>query len=239
MSSISLFDNQVLSIRTKNPGYDVTNTSIPVDAMKSEILDLIEQDKKLGRVLVTDNSYRPRNVLRCKTVYDFVLRPDLMETMTRIFNGVRPVLSSVGANSLQPGAPGMSDHVDYPYFAQTPMLDSPTPLCVQVILSLDGMNSENGATHFNGDRAYCMPGGLIIAHGGVVHGVDPNKSPEARTNLLVSFSPYWVRPFNDLITGRTPEELTPEFRKLVGMDFADRVAGDLSHLEYGARRRKV
>lgn len=146
-----------------------------------------------------------------------------------------------------PGSAGMGIHKDYPYFPRQKQPMGGPLLCLQMILPLDGMTEDNGATTiFPGShlgklaqpvRLCCDPGTLILFHGALMHGVERNRSLSRRTNLLASVCPHWVRPYSDIVADRTPEELAdPALRHLLGLDFVERVAQDIPYSGFGKRQ---
>lgn len=228
-------------------GYMVWPGAIDVDPMRAEVAAMLASDEQDGVIRNIDGSLRPRNVFRVPAVRRFITAQALAATVRSRFTN-DPILCSLGVNCVLPGSAGMGIHKDYPYFSRQKQASGGPLLCLQLILSLDGMTEENGATTvFPGShsgklarplRLCCEPGALILFHGALMHGVEPNRSAQRRTNLLASFCPHWVRPFSDLVSERTPEELSdPALRHLLGLDFSERVANDIPYSGFGQNGR--
>lgn len=228
-------------------GYVVWPEAIDVRAMRAQVHAMLLADERNGTVRSIDGSLRPGNVLRVPEVRRFITGEQLFAVARPPFIN-DPILCSLGVNCVLPGSAGMGLHKDYPYFARHKQSLGGPLLCLQMILSLDGMTEENGATRiFPGSqrghlakpiRLCCEPGTLILFHGAMMHGVERNTSPHRRANLLASFCPHWVRPFNDLVSDRTVEELAdPALRHLLGLDFAERVAQDIPYAGFGKNQQ--
>jgi len=227
-------------------GYAVVADAVEVSAMRDEIYALIDADMRSGAILTTDKSLRPPNVMRSPAVFDFITSATLYDSVKALFDG-DPVLCSLGANCVPPGAFGMGMHRDYPYLSRKKRNLQGPLLCLQLILALDGMDDRNGATSvFPGShrgalarpvKLVCEPGSLVVMHGALMHSVESNRSTQPRTNLLASFTPYWVRPYSDLAGPRSAEQLAdPWLRHLLGLDFLDRAAAEIPYANFSVRR---
>jgi ectoine hydroxylase-related dioxygenase (phytanoyl-CoA dioxygenase family) len=222
-------------------GYSVFPAVFEIDTIRKEIYDLIELDLVAGVIKSTDASLRPKDILRSSAVKSFISSSECLSIIRPLFSS-DPILCSLGANCVLPGGTGMGLHRDYPYLSKQKQNYLGTLLCAQIILVLDGMNENNGATNvFPGShlgklvkpaRVFCPPGSLIVLHGALMHSVERNTSAVPRCNLLASFSPYWVRPLSDLLSMRTESELNdPQLNRLLGADFAQRVAAEIPYVK--------
>lgn len=232
--------------RFEDQGFMVWQGAVDVDDMRIQISEMLAADELNGVIRNIDGSLRPRNVFRVPAVRCFITGAPLWAAVrSRFMND--PILCSLGVNCVLPGSAGMGIHKDYPYFSRQKQPSGGPLLCLQMILSLDGMNEQNGATTiFPGShsgslaqpvRLCCEPGTLILFHGALMHGVERNQSPYRRTNLLASFCPHWVRPFSDLVSDRTPEELgDPMLRHMLGLDFSERVVKDIPYSGFGKKQ---
>jgi hypothetical protein len=227
-------------------GFVIVADAVDAAAMRDEVYALIDADVRSGAILTTDRSLRPPNVMRSRAVLDFIASTELYESVKPLFDG-DPVLCSLGANCVPPGAFGMGMHRDYPYLSRRKKNLQGPLLCLQLILALDGMDEHNGATNvFPGShrgalekpvKLVCAPGSLAIMHGALMHSVESNRSAKPRTNLLASFAPYWVRPYSDLVGPRSAEELAdPRLRHLLGLDFLDRAAAEIPYANFVVKR---
>lgn len=235
-----------LSIDTErfaDQGYVVFPGAFDIAALRDQLAAKIAADVGAGTMRNTDNSLRPKNILELASVRSLVTNPRLLGLVRELFPA-DPILCSLGANCVLPGASGMGIHKDYPYFSRQKQSTGGPLLCVQLVLSLDGMTADNGATTiFPGSHRgalarpvplLCEAGTLVLFHGALTHSVAPNRSALPRTNLLASFSPHWVRPFSDLVSGRTPQELAdPVLHHLLGLDFIERVNAQIPYDGFG------
>lgn len=232
--------------RFEEQGYMTWPGAVDVDALRRQVAEMIAADERDGAIRSIDGSLRPRNVFRVPAIRDFIMGAPLQAAVRSRFTN-DPILCSLGVNCVLPGSGGMGIHKDYPYFSRQKQASGGPLLCLQMILTFDRMTEENGATTvFPGShlgrlaqpvRLCCEPGTLILFHGALMHGVERNRSDARRTNLLASFCPHWVRPFSDLVSDRSPEELAdPALRHLLGLDFAERVAADIPYSGFGKNR---
>ncbi len=223
------------------------------EQIKHEIESLRKQDAGDGTLLNTDGSIRVSRLTRSDHVrglvgiaIDNLAVPDVLQT--------QPVLSSLTANIVMPGAPGMGHHRDYPYFAMPSDVNpSAMPiLSLQVIWALDDFTADNGATSVFPISHRCglwieketfdvakvpliVPAGsAVLMHGAVFHGVAPNTSDKPRTALLASCVPYWVRPMHK--TDVNERTATTRDIRLAGKDFKNRIRQDLLKVGYGVAR---
>lgn len=232
--------------RFTDQGYVVFPGAFDIAALRDELDAKIAAEVRAGAIRNTDDSLRPKNILELASVRSLVTDPRLLAPVRELFPA-DPILCSLGANRVLPGARGMGVHKDYPYFSRQKQAAGGPLLCVQLVLSLDGMTADNGPTTvFPGSHRgalarpaplLCEAGTLVLFHGALMHSVAPNRSALPRTNLLASFSPHWVRPFSDLVSDRTPEELAdPLLHHLLGLDFIERVHAQIPYDGFGKQR---
>lgn len=253
-SSFNNLETRIKELINSMGGIIIENVLSPEDviSIRRDLIDLINQEREAGILLDTDGSLRPRGVINILT--EPILKLKKLIELAEIVLGQYPVLSSFTANVVQPGAKGQGMHRDYPYFSMSEKIsisELPT-LCVQVIIALDDFGKDNSPTlvipgsHKENSRIpqeefeklatpVIMPqGAMLFAHGAIAHGVAPNKSDKERAAIILSFLPYWVRPFNDLISRTKPEVLSlPGMDSLLGMDFKNRIRKDLSKMGFG------
>jgi ectoine hydroxylase-related dioxygenase (phytanoyl-CoA dioxygenase family) len=238
MNTLSIDESSFLE-----SGYSVLPEAFDISQIRHEVYELIDTDLAAGTIKTSDASLRPKDVLSCNSVKEFISGQKCRDIIRPLFSS-DPVLCSLGANCVLPGGLGMGLHRDYPYLSKKKQNYSGTLLCAQIILVLDGMDEHNGATNVFPSshlgklvkpvRVFCPPGSLIVMHGALMHSVEKNSSGKPRTNLLASFSPYWVRPFSDLISMRSDEELSSElWRTLLGLNFAQRVSSEIPTAKHG------
>ena len=230
-----------------NDGFAVFESAYDATAIKLEVDERIEAEKQAGRLPSVEGSIRPAHLIRCPSVKAFITNSGLLSAVAAFFSG-DPVLCSLGANCVVPGGQGMGIHRDYPYLSRHKQRTDGPLLCLQLVLSLDAMDENNGATLlFPGShrgvlnkprKMVCPAGSLILFHGALMHAVDANRSSSPRTNLLASFSPYWVRPFSDVASSLAAAELQDErVRHLLGLDFHERIRNSIPYRHYGSGDR--
>lgn len=140
-------------------------------------------------------------------VAEWLILPELVEPVRRLLRcqDIRLHLSNV--TTQHPGSGrAIGWHRDYPNRYICP----PDSSFLRVMLCLDGMDEENGATRFvlgshglsdqdatsskasaeHGEpavAAYCPPGSLVFIHPKVIHGGPVNTSQRPRRNLIVQW----------------------------------------------------
>lgn len=141
---------------------------------------------------------------------EWLLSPLLIELVRQLlqWRDIRYHLSNVTMKRLQVGS-GIAWHRDYPNSYICPADSS----FLRLMICLDGMSAENGATEFipgshrlsdseaatanaaqdaagakvRAVTAHCPPGSLVFIHPKVVHGGPPNASNGHRRNLIVQW----------------------------------------------------
>jgi len=158
-------------------------------------------------------------------------------------------LGAYSARILHPGATPMGVHVDYPYWAMRGPFTLRPPLMVQVIWMLQDFTERNGATlvaprsqlrcarpnreQFAREAVKItgVAGDAIISHGLLWHDTSQNHTAEPRVALLINYGLKVIRPLDSEIA-KVPaavlERATPKLRQLLGLEFANSLARDLS-----------
>ncbi len=158
-------------------------------------------------------------------------------------------LGAYSARILYPGATEMGVHVDYPYWAMRGPFTLRPPLMVQVIWMLQDFTERNGATLVAPrSQLRCAPpnredfareaikitgaaGDAIVSHGLLWHNTSQNHTAEPRVALLINYGLKVIRPLDSEIAKVPPavlERATPKLRQLLGLEFANSLARDLS-----------
>jgi ectoine hydroxylase-related dioxygenase (phytanoyl-CoA dioxygenase family) len=158
-------------------------------------------------------------------------------------------LGAYSARILYPGAVEMGVHVDYPYWAMRGPFTVRPPLMVQVIWMLQDFTERNGATLVAprsqlrcarpnredfAREAIKITGAAsdaIVSHGLLWHDTSQNHTDEPRVALLINYGLKVIRPMDSEIA-KVPapvlERATPKLRQLLGLEFANSLARDLS-----------
>lgn len=169
------------------------------------------------------------------------LHPMALE-VTRALLGPKSKISSYMANTVQPGMPGQTPHVDYPYydgFFPTTEADHHRPLLsIGFMWFLTKYRKENGGTaarpgsqrrpsyphdaadfykhakYFEGE-----PGDVGVFAASIQHGAGANKADYERIGIVQSMVPVYLAPYHDI---RLPEEdtrhVSRDFRDLMALD---------------------
>lgn len=174
--------------------------------------------------------------------------PAIMEIVEAML-GDDMTLGAYSARILYPGAIQMGVHVDYPYWAMRGPFTIRPPLMVQVIWMLQDFTEQNGATlvapqsqlrcarpnreQFAREAVKITgaAGDAIISHGLLWHDTSQNHTAEPRVALLINYGLKVIRPLDSEIA-KVPsavlDRATPKLRQLLGLDFANALARDLT-----------
>src|SRR5713101_5261596 len=158
-------------------------------------------------------------------------------------------LGAYSARILYPGAIQMGVHIDYPYWAMRGPFTLRPPLMLQVIWMLEEFTEKNGATlvaprsqlrcarpnreEFAREaiKITGAAGDAIISHGLLWHDTSQNHTEQPRVALLINYGMKVIRPMDSEIA-KVPlqvlERATPKLRQLLGLEFANSLARDLS-----------
>lgn len=177
-----------------------------------------------------------------------VLHPAVLE-VTRKLLGENAGVSSLSANTVLPGTPGQTPHLDYPYYRSfyptekkynEPMM---APLmALQFVTLLTDFNTDNGGTAMrpnshknpvypddqeeffkNSVQVIGKAGDIAIFAGSLQHCAMPNRSKMFRSGVLLHMSPSYIRPFEnipDSVDETFKKRASPELRKVLGLDNA-------------------
>jgi ectoine hydroxylase-related dioxygenase (phytanoyl-CoA dioxygenase family) len=177
-----------------------------------------------------------------------VQRPAIIEIAEAML-GDDMTLGAYSARILHPGAIEMGVHVDYPYWAMRGPFTLRPPLMVQVIWMLQDFTETNGATLVAprsqlrrarpnredfAREAIKITGGAgdaIISHGLLWHDTSQNHTDEPRVALLINYGMKVIRPMDSEIAkvpSQVLERATPKLRQLLGLEFANSLARDLT-----------
>ena len=165
--------------------------------------------------------------------------PALLEIAREIL-GPKSQISCYVSNTVQPGMPGQTPHIDYPYydgyFPSTDQNSQRPLLSVTLMTMLSEFNKQVGATglipgsqrspSYPADQEEffhnCIqiegePGDVAIFAGCIQHCSMPNKSQNTKKmGIIQSMVPAYVTPYQDF---RIPEhvlaDFTPEMRDLL------------------------
>ena len=158
-------------------------------------------------------------------------------------------LGSYSARILYPGATELGVHIDYPYWAMRGPFPLRPPLMAQVIWMLQDFTEKNGATLVaprsqlrctrpnredfarEAIKITGAAGDAIISHGLLWHDTSQNHTSEPRVALLINYGLKVIRPLDSEIAKVPPDVLeraTPKLRQLLGLEFANSLARDLT-----------
>lgn len=160
-------------------------------------------------VAVGNKTTRYFHLLGTNPVFtDILLNTRMMdiayETLGRYVN-----LSEFQIHVLEPGAPSINPHIDYPFV----MMEKPFEqmVSVQSILALDDFTESNGATRIVpyshkfrtwpdqkcfdrlSKKILLNKGDLLLLHGGIWHDTADNDSDGNRGSALITFCQPWIR----------------------------------------------
>lgn len=175
-----------------------------------------------------------------------VLHPTVLE-ITRKLLGENAGVSSLSANTVLPGTPGQTPHLDYPYYRsfyptekkyKEPMM---APLmAIQFVTLLTDFNTDNGGTAMrpnshknpvypddkeeffkNAVQVIGKAGDIAVFAGSLQHCAMPNKSNMFRSGVLLHMSPSYIRPFEnipDSVDEKFKARASDELKKVLGLD---------------------
>lgn len=150
------------------------------------------------------------DVSRLRDVQRLALSLSLFEEAALLFGLHSPsglAVLSCAALDVDPGDPGLGEHVDYPH----EMFLKHDHLSAQVVLSLDGTDEKRAPlwVETRENIITLAPGEAVFFGGNTLHGVHPNLTDRRRTTLLWSYGPYWLRPMIPAVWGWTAREARP------------------------------
>jgi ectoine hydroxylase-related dioxygenase (phytanoyl-CoA dioxygenase family) len=190
-----------------------------------------------------------RGLLEHGEIFERMVQHPAIIEIAEAMLGDDMTLGAYSARILHPGATEMGVHVDYPYWAMRGPFTTRPPLMMQVIWMLQDFTERNGATLVaprsqlrctqpNRDqfaheaiKITGAAGDAIVSHGLLWHDTSPNHTDEPRVSLLINYGLKVIRPLDSEIAKVPPavlERATPKLRQLLGLEFGNSLARDLS-----------
>jgi ectoine hydroxylase-related dioxygenase (phytanoyl-CoA dioxygenase family) len=236
------------------PGFLLMPSSIAAsDAAdaRSRVLEIAASPavSSFGKRNERTGQHHVRGLLALGDIFERIVQHPALIEIAEAMLGDDMTLGAYSARIVYPGAIEMGVHVDYPYWAMRGPFTLRPPLMVQVICMLQDFTEHNGATlvaprsqlrcarpnreqfareaiKITGDA-----GDVIISHGLLWHDTSPNHTAEPRVALLINYGLKVIRPLDSEIAKVPPavlERATPKLRQLLGLEFANSLARDLS-----------
>jgi ectoine hydroxylase-related dioxygenase (phytanoyl-CoA dioxygenase family) len=190
-----------------------------------------------------------RGLLALGEIFERLVQHPAIIEIAEAMLGDDMTLGAYSARILHPGATEMGVHIDYPYWAMRGPFTTRPPMMVQVIWMLQDFTEQNGATlvaprsqlrcarpnreDFVRDAIKITgnAGDAIVSHGLLWHDTSPNHTAEPRVSLLINYGLKVIRPLDTAIAKVPPavlERATPKLRQLLGFEFANSLARDIS-----------
>jgi ectoine hydroxylase-related dioxygenase (phytanoyl-CoA dioxygenase family) len=190
-----------------------------------------------------------RGLLAHGEVFERMVQHPAIIEIAEAMLGDDMTLGAYSARILYPGATEMGVHIDYPYWAMRGPFTLRPPLMLQVIWMLQDFTERNGATlvaprsqprcarpdseQFAREAIKIVgaAGDAIISHGLLWHDTSQNQTDEPRVSLLINYGLKVIRPLDSEIAKVPPhvlERATPKLRQLLGLEFGNSLARDLS-----------
>src|SRR5271155_1789411 len=190
-----------------------------------------------------------RGLLAHGEVFERMVQHPAIIEIAEAMLGDDMTLGAYSARILYPGATEMGVHIDYPYWAMRGPFTLRPPMMVQVIWMLQDFTEQNGATLVapRSQLRCARPnredfareaikitgnaGDAIISHGLLWHDTSQNHTAEPRVALLINYGLKVIRPLDSDIAKVPPavlERAPPKLRQLLGLEFANSLARDLS-----------
>lgn len=183
---------------------------------RSRILELAEIERNEGKIKCLRGRERVMGLIYKGEIFEWIVQHPLVIEVAETILGKDMTLSAFSAHILQPGAPPMGQHIDYPYWAMKPPYPKIPVLDVQIIWMTEDFTQENGAPVFvpESQSLGTLPnpnqfaqkaqvvtgkaGSVIISHGACWHDTLPNITNQPRVSILGNYSPKVIRPCQDL-----------------------------------------
>jgi ectoine hydroxylase-related dioxygenase (phytanoyl-CoA dioxygenase family) len=190
-----------------------------------------------------------RGLLGHGEIFERIVQHPALIEIAEAMLGDDMTLGAYSARILHPGAIEMGVHIDYPYWAMRGPFTLRPPMMVQVIWMLQDFTERNGATlvapksqlrcarpnaeEFAREaiKVIGAAGDAIISHGLLWHDTSQNHTAEPRVALLINYGLKVIRPLDSEIARVPPavlERATPKLRQLLGLEFANSLARDLT-----------
>ena len=204
---------------------------------------------KLGRLNEKTRQQHIRGLLAHGEIFERMAQHPAIVEIAETMLGDDMTLGSYSARILYPGAIEMGVHIDYPYWAMRGPFTTRPPLMVQVIWMLQDFTEQNGAT-LVAPRSQLLctrpnredfrrvaikitgaAGDAIVSHGLLWHDTAQNHTEQPRVSLLINYGLKVIRPLDSDIAKVPPavlERATPKMRQLLGLEFNNSLARDLT-----------
>ena len=218
---------------------------------RSRALEIAESPSgfSFGRRNERTGQQHVRGLLAHGEIFERMVQHPAIIEIAEAMLGDDMTLGAYSARILHPGAIEMGVHVDYPYWAMRGPFTLRPPLMVQVIWMLQDFTERNGATLVaprsqlrcarpnredfarEAIKITGAAGDAIVSHGLLWHDTSRNHTTEPRVALLINYGLKVIRPLDSEIA-KVPhavlERATPKLRQLLGLEFANSLARDLS-----------
>jgi len=190
------------------------------------------------------------NLLNKGRVFEKMVQHPTYISIVRKILGDDMQLGSIASNTIFPGGSGQEPHIDYPYWDYynknhwpfpPKHKDIPFNMNTQVLIPLDDMTAENGATSLrpkshleieypsdvkeyrsHEKRVLAKAGDVVIFVGLVQHCAMPNFSQNSRSVILIQYLPKWVRPMEDqkgMLKPEVKDRASDDLRRLLLLDY--------------------
>ena len=200
------------------------------------ILEIAEQEKKEGKLIVQDKKERLYGLIYKGDVFAKMVEDKAILSLIESVLGEDIILGGFSAHILHPGSKRMGIHVDYPYWAMPSPFPKYPVLEIQVIWMMEDFTADNGAPLFAAgtqnlatqpkkrkferiaEKITGTAGTAIISHGLCWHDTSVNKSDRPRVSLLANYTPQYVHPLENNLFDYQPETIqnfSPKMKKLL------------------------
>jgi len=180
-------------------------------------------------------------------IFEKLLLHPLIQNISRVLLGEDAQLLSYTANTVAPGQPGQTPHLDYPYYRsffpkdekyRHPMMTQ--PLALVFITLITDFTVENGSTALrpNSHKVPTYPkdqdeffakaiqvvgkaGDIVVMRSSVQHCAMPNRSDGVRSGILLHMGPCFIRPYEnipDSMEQSAKDRASEELRKVLSLD---------------------
>jgi len=170
-----------------------------------------------------------------------------ISVISRVLLGEDAQLLSFTANTVAPGQPGQTPHLDYPYYHsffpkdekyRHPMMTQ--PLALVFITLITDFTVENGGTALrpsshkeptypkDQDEFFAKAvqivgraGDIVVMRSSVQHCAMPNRSAGVRSGILLHMGPCFIRPYEnipDSMDQSAKDRASDELRKILSLD---------------------
>jgi ectoine hydroxylase-related dioxygenase (phytanoyl-CoA dioxygenase family) len=212
------------------------------------VLQIAEIERKEGKVKLLRGRERVWGLIYKGEIFEWMVQHPVVIELAETILGRDMTLSGFSAHILQPKAPSMGQHIDYPYWAMKPPYPKIPVFNVQLIWMTEDFTQQNGALLFvpESQASGSLPdrerfdreaqiitgkaGSVIISHGACWHNTLPNTSEEPRVSILCNYGPKVIRPLEDLQEDYKQEVIdraSPKLLQLLGYNFKKNLGRDV------------